>query len=129
MGWKQFWKRDNNQPGAETTAPAEERPFGEDITNPDSRTMPEPLQGRWVFPTHSDRDPLTITSSTIKNQDEEEQVVAVRFINANDTGTTSNVAVVTRGADGQFALRYFGISDDGVLVDLESMDVKRVRSS
>jgi hypothetical protein len=57
-----------------------------------------------------------------------ERVVAVRFI-GEEAGldTNSNVAVVSRGADEQYALRYFGLSADDSLVDLESVDVVRQR--
>ena len=108
--------------------PAHERPFGEDITNPDARIIPSSLVGRWAKSDGQSDDVLSIEPDTIATPSGNERVIAVRFIN-EEAGleTISNVAVVSRGAYGQYALRYFGLRSDDVLVDLESMDVVRKR--
>jgi hypothetical protein len=100
-------------------------PFGEDITNPDSGTMPQEFHGEWV------RDPddchammsstrIIIGRDRIVIGGDAQRVVAVRFID------TRQVAVVTLPAEmGQkeYSLFYFGVSEDGTsLLDLESMD-------
>ena len=109
-------------------APAPERPFGEDITNPDARMIPSPLLGRWTVPGAATGDFLVLEPDHIVTPSGNERVVAVRFI-GEEAGyqTNSNVAVVSRGADEQYSLRYFGLSADDLLVDLESMDVVRQR--
>ena len=106
--------------------PAEERPFGEDIANPDSRTIPAALAGRWT--SGSPDDVLVIEPDFVVTSSGNERVVAVRFI-GSDAGldTTDNVAS-SRGADEQYALHYFGLRSDGCLVDLESADVVRKRA-
>lgn len=107
---------------------AHERPFGEDITNPDARIIPASLVGRWAMSDGQADDVLTIEPDNIITPSGNERVIAVRFI-GEEAGldTSGNVAVVSRGAFGQYALRYFGLRSDDVLVDLESMDVVRKR--
>ena len=120
-----FGRRQADGPAA---APAPERPFGEDITNPDARMIPSPLLGRWTVPGGEAGDFLALEPDHIVTPSGNERVVAVRFI-GEEAGyeTNSNVAVVSRGADEQYSLRYFGLSADDLLVDLESMDVVRQR--
>lgn len=115
-------------PGAAAPPPpAEERPFGEDITNPDSRTIPAALAGRWT--SGSPDDVLVIEPDFVVTSSGNERVVAVRFIGSEaGLDTTDNIAVVTRGSDEQYALHYFGLRSDGCLVDLESADVVRRRA-
>jgi hypothetical protein len=123
------------------TEPRED-PFGEDITNPDARTMPPEFHGEWA------RDPAdcharrsgtrtVIGSGRIVVGENAERVVAVRFIEAGAVpGVTRPVAVVTLPAGGdreqQYSVFYFGLSDDGQsLIDLESMDwvLRRCRTA
>jgi hypothetical protein len=108
--------------------PAHESPFGEDITNPDARIIPASLVGRWAMVDGQADDVLAIEPDTIVTPSGNERVVAVRFIGEEARlDTISNVAVVSRSAFGEYALRYFGLRSDDVLVDLESMDVVRKR--
>lgn len=113
--------------GQPSQAPEEvpETPFGEDITNPDSRTMPREFHGAWVR-NLSDCDAAIRPHRTIISSDrmvigkDVQRVVAVRYI---DTG---QIAVVTLPAETdhkEYSLFYFGVSEDGnSLVDLENMD-------
>jgi hypothetical protein len=110
-----------------------ESPFGEDISNPDSRTMPPEYHGTWVR-TLGDCDARTGATRTVIHGDHivtgerAERVVAVRFIEAGAVpDVTRPVAVVTRPADTdatkQYSLFYFGLSAGGeALIDLENMD-------
>ena len=100
-------------------------PFGEDITNPDSMTMPLEFHGEWVRDLgdcHANRSATrkVISSDRIIIGEDVQRVVAVRFID------TEQVAVVTLPAETslkEYSLFYFGLSEDGnSLVDLESMD-------
>ena len=100
-------------------------PFGEDITDPDSRTMPLEFHGEWVrdpSDCHANRSATrtVIGSDHIVIGGSVQRVVAVRFI---DTG---KVAVVTLGAETdqkEYSLFYLGVSEDGnSLADLESTD-------
>lgn len=100
-------------------------PFGEDISNPDSRTMPLEFQGEWVRDLgdcHAKRSATrkVISSDRIVIGEDVQRVVAVRFI------ATGQVAVVTlpdETSQKEYSLFYFGLSEDGnSLVDLESMD-------
>lgn len=113
--------------GVQSTSPPEpdETPFGEDITNPDSRTMPPQFHGEWVWKLADcgvigNKDRKVIGSDRIDVGGEVHAVIAVRFI---DTG---QVAVVTLPIDTetkQYSLYYFGLSEDGnSLIDLESTD-------
>ena len=43
-----FFGRRRRQSPVQERSPAPETPFGEDITNPDSRTMPSEFHGTWV---------------------------------------------------------------------------------
>ena len=107
---------------------AAERPFGEDITDPDARVLPSPLLGHWAMPASGSGDFLVLEADTIVSPAGHERVVAVRFIDdVPDLATTHNVAVVSRGADDQYVLHYFGLAVDDSLVDLESADVVRRR--
>jgi hypothetical protein len=110
-----------------------EPPFGEDITNPDSRTMPPEFHGTWVRDPgdcHASRSATrtVISGDRIVTAAGAEHVVAVRFIEAGTVPDVARpVAVVTlpAEADGQrrYSLFYFGLSADGdALIDLESMD-------
>jgi hypothetical protein len=112
--------------------PPPETPFGEDVTSPDSRTMPPEFHGTWV------RDPgdcrtSTGATRTVITGDRivtggAERVVAVRFIAAGTVPDVDRaVAVVTLPADAdreeRHSLFYFGLSAGGdALVDLESME-------
>jgi hypothetical protein len=110
----------------------DKRPFGEDITNPDSKTIPEPFHGQWSYQGEV-RETIEADRIIFKHSGTD-QVVAVRFIDRPEGmagGVVMNVdpkaqiAIVTRQADGEYALHYRGISKDGAkLVDLESMDMK-----
>lgn len=110
----------------------DETPFGEDITNPDSKTIPEPFHGQWSY--QGEVSETIEADRIIFRHSGTEQVVAVRFIDRPEEvagGIVMNVdpkaqiAIVTRQADGEYALHYRGISKDGAkLVDLESMDMK-----
>ena len=114
-----------------------ERPFGEDITSPHSRTMPPELHGTWLTEWN---DMTVITRDRILTNQNVERVVAVRFIDAENIVLNSGlvvrspqVAVVTLPADEakeqQYSLFYFGLSEDGdSLVDLENMDLVLYRS-
>jgi hypothetical protein len=114
-----------------------EKPFGEDVTNPHSRTMPPELHGTWLTEWN---DMTVITSDRIVKYGNVECVVAVRFCDAENIVLNSGlvvsspqVAVVTLPADEtkeqQYSLFYFGLSEDGdSLVDLESMDLVLYRS-
>lgn len=100
-------------------------PFGENITNPDSRTLPLEFHGEWVRDL-SDCQITTSATRTLISSDRivigegAHRVVAVRFIDAGQ------VAIVTLPAETdhkEYSLFYFGVSDDGnSLVDLENMD-------
>jgi hypothetical protein len=72
--------------------------------------------------------PLVIAADAIGAGSGEERVVAVRYIASPELETSDNVAVVTLDQDRVYSLYYFGLSRDGALVDLESMDVVRVRA-
>jgi hypothetical protein len=99
-------------------------PFGEDITNPDSRVIPPQFHGEWVRdlgdcgkPAGRNREIIEADRLIIGNT--VERVVAVRFI------TPLQIAVVTRSGDGDgdYSLHYRGVSEDGAqLIDLENMD-------
>lgn len=102
-----------------------ESPFGEDITNPDSRTIPSHFHGEWVRDMRECRNVGSssreiIAAGQMVIGDKAERVVAVRFI------SPSQIAVVTRPADeehGAYTLHHRGVSQDGQeLVDLENMD-------
>lgn len=110
-----------------------EAPFGEDITNPDSRTMPPEFHGEWVWDlsechASGSETRKVISRDRIVTGDDVERVVAVRFIATGIAPEfTLRVAVVTLPAEvdqkQQYSLFYFGLSEDGnSLVDLESMD-------
>ena len=92
---------------------ADEMPFGEDITNPDSRTIPQPFHGRWG---RNSEPTEVIEAGRIVFGGDAEDVVAVRFIDSQE-----RIAIVTRQPDGEYALHYRGL-ESGKLVDLESMD-------
>ena len=120
MGW---FSRKGQPPDRRDEPP--EAPFGEDITNPDSRTMPVEFHGAWVRDVGdcgAERDATrkVISGDRIVADRDVHCVVAVRFI---DVG---KVAVVTLPAqtDGkEYSLFYFGLSEDGdMLIDLESSD-------
>ena len=102
-----------------------ESPFGEDIVNPDSRTIPPVFHGEWVHDKSECGSPQSTTRKVISSErlvtgDDIQRVVAVRFIDARQ------IAVVTLPADGneqEYSLFYFGLSDDGYsLINLESTD-------
>ena len=99
-------------------------PFGEDITNPDSRTMPLEFHGEWVRDISdcgANRSATQrISSDYIVTGEDTQRVVAVRFIDAGQVA----VVTVPAGTDQkQYSLFYFGLSEDGnSLVDLENMD-------
>jgi hypothetical protein len=100
------------------------KPFGEDITNPDSRVIPPQFHGEWGRNVGDCGKPAGHNAEIIEAHrltigDKVEHVVAVRFI------TPLQIAVVTRGGDGDqdYSLHYRGVSEDGArLVDLENMD-------
>jgi len=102
-----------------------EAPFGEDIANPDSRTMPLEFQGVWVR-NLSDCSAATsptrtvISSTQIVTGGEVQRVVAVRYI---DAGQVAVVTLPSASDQKEYSLFYFGVSEDGnALVDLENMD-------
>jgi hypothetical protein len=114
------------------TGMPDDQPFGEDIQNPDSRTIPGKFHGAWKWENAGDypaddaraRAEL-IAADKINFGTGDEPVVAVRLISEDQ------IAVVTQAMDGgkwNYSLRYFGLSDDGaILTDLESADMKYVR--
>ncbi|NML05192.1 hypothetical protein [Sphingomonas sp. G-3-2-10] len=120
-------------PGADAPAPAAaeieaERPFGEDIANPDARVIPDALTGLWGSPGESAETALVIGPSSIREGAREEQVIAVRFIGPEaGLETTHNIAVVSQVAGGRYSLHMMGLSAAGELVDLENMDMALVR--
>ena len=113
-------------------------PFGEDITNPDSRAMPVEFHGEWVRDLADCGADTSATRTVISNDgivigQNAQRVVAVRFINGERTVLESRlvlsaaqIAVVTSPAGldrDEYSLFYFGVSEDGQwLVNLESMD-------
>jgi hypothetical protein len=110
----------------------DDQPFGEDIQNPDSRTIPAKFHGSWKWEKAGDypaNDPRArselIAAGKINFGQGDEPVVAVRFINGDE------IAVVTQVMDDgkwDYSLRYFGLSSDGaMLTDLESADMKYLR--
>lgn len=100
-------------------------PFGEDITTPDSRTMPLEFHGQWVHDLsdcHAQKSATrkVISGDRIVEGDDVQRVVAVRFI---DTGKVAVVTLPAEGGEKGYSLFYFGVSEDGnSLFDLESMD-------
>lgn len=134
LGWSYFMQRKLGGGAAEAVAeraaaePAGERPFGEDITNPDAREIPSALIGLWGSPGESAETALVIEPASIREGTHEEQVVAVRHISPEaGLNTTDNIAVVSRIANGAYALHMMGLSPAGELVDLENMDMALVR--
>ena len=110
-----------------------ETPFGENITDPDARTMPPAFHGAWVRDLGDCRAAGSATRQVIRRDHlvvggRIERVVAVRFIEEGLVpGVSLPVAVVTLPAEAdqerRYSLYYLGLSDDGdALVDLESMD-------
>ncbi|HYC96806.1 hypothetical protein [Brevundimonas sp.] len=104
-------------------------PFGENIVNPDSRTIPPVFHGDWnadgrtLETIAADRMVFTFFNQGEVRMREEETVVAVRYIDG-----PAQVAIVTRTPDGGFSLHYRGVDEDGRLLDLENMDWKLDRA-
>jgi hypothetical protein len=100
------------------------RPFGEDIDNPDSRTIPPQFHGEWVRELSDCGNPAGRSREVIEEKrltigTSVERVVAVRYI------SPLQIAIVTQSGDGDgdYSLHYRGVSEDGArLVDLENMD-------
>lgn len=98
-------------------------PFGEDIVNPDSRTIPPAFHGAWDG---DGRLPETIAADrmvfTVFGRGgvgtSEETVVAVRYVDG-----PNEIAIVTRTPGGKFGLCYRGVKD-GRLWDLENPGCK-----
>ena len=100
-------------------------PFGEDITNPDFRTMPLEFQGEWVRDlsdchAHRSATRTVISGDQIITGEGVQRIVAVRFI---DTGKVAVVTLPAETDQKEYSLFYLGVSEDGnSLVDLENMD-------
>lgn len=100
-------------------------PFGEDITNPDSRMMPPEFHGEWVrdlndCDANRSAARTVISSGQIPTGAQVQRVVAVRII---DTGKVAVVTLPAEPDQKEYSLFYFGVSEDGnSLVDLENMD-------
>jgi hypothetical protein len=100
-------------------------PFGEDITNPDSRTMPLEFHGEWVRDLSDCQTTRSATRKVISGDhivvgENVQRVVAVRFI---DTGKVAVVTLPAETDQKEYSLFYFGVSEDGnSLADLENMD-------
>lgn len=95
-------------------------PFGEDIVNPDSRTLPPAFHGAWDgdgrMPEAISADRMIFTFfSQGEFRTREEVVVAVRYIDG-----PAQVAIVTRTPGGDFSLHYRGVDEDDRLRDLEN---------
>ncbi len=100
-------------------------PFGEDIINPDSKTMPLEFHGDWVQDISDCRTQRSATQKIISSDhivlgDDIQRVVAVRFI---DAGQVAVVTLPAAADEKEYSLFYFGLSEDGnSLVDLENVD-------
>ena len=100
-------------------------PFGEDITNPDSRKLPLEFHGEWVRDLSDCHATAGATRTLISSDhivigEDAHRVVAVRFI---DAGQVAVVTLPAQTDQKEYSLFYFGVSDDGnSLVDLENMD-------
>jgi hypothetical protein len=96
-------------------------PFGEDITHPDSRTIPRAFHGEWVRDLSDGHSPRTVLSSDqVVIGNDVQRVVAVRFI---DTDKIAVVSLPTGTDQKKYSLFYFGLSEDGnSLIDLENED-------
>lgn len=100
-------------------------PFGENITNPDSVTMPVTFHGEWVRDLGDCRAERSATRTVISADhivvgEDIQRVVAVRFI---DTGQVAVVTLPAGTSEKKYSLLYLGLSEDGdSLVDLENVD-------
>ena len=120
----------------------EEEPFGEDISTPASRDIPDRFWGVWAWE-KSDNYPIddprhtetfVIEIDRVIEGGQNEPVVAVRAISPQDPSQYDlEIAVVTQAVDPDdnkwdYSLRYFGVSPDGErMTNLESMDMVYVR--
>ena len=100
-------------------------PFGEDIANPDSRTVPVEFHGEWVRDlgdcgANGSATRKVISGDRIVVGEDVQRVVAVRFL---DAGKIAVVTLPAGAGQKEYSLFFFGVSEDGnSLVDLESMD-------